>query len=239
MFTNYEVNRDVDEARATRIGEQMVMTGGNMQPIIISATGKIVDGQHRGRGCDIFNLPLAYILTNITDEEAIEIITNMNKNQRSWNGLEFMYMNAKLQIPGYEFYLSLMNKKSDFSLIKDLARLTNKIIEDKEPAEMVPMPKEKLELVRYLAKEHAAAFSEAPRQREFMRAINLLEDALSVRRQTDKTIPTRVPLARIKKNFIKTLGDFGVLDRPVMITRKMSEAIDRARKVSDRIELYK
>ena len=239
IFDYYNMNRSVNEKRAQKLGEQMSEVGGNMQPIIVSESGKIIDGQHRKRGCELFKLPLKFIRTLISDEEAIDIITNMNRNQKSWNGLDFMIMNAKLGIPGYEFYLNLMEKKSDYSMILKLARMKQPDIEKRKPMKIVPQAIEKVAVTRYLSKAHKAAFDETPRNREFIAAMNLLEDELRIRRKIDPSLPTKLPLQSIKKNFIKTLGDFGVLDRPVMIARKMSEAIDRSRHGKNRISLYK
>ena len=236
-FNYYAGNRPVHK-RAARLGELMIKTRGNVQAVLVTPTKFVVDGQHRIAGCKMFSLPVHYIILDVTDKEALDLMMNINTEQKSWTDFDRMHFNATQGIAGYQFYLDLMAKKSDLSLIMALGRIDRKTINEQLPLAIQPRVTDKLELVRSLAAQHRAMIGEAPRLREFMRGLNTLEDKAAKLRAQGVTVSTRLSYGAIKKNFMKVSDTYGVQDNATSIARNMSKAMDYKKLKENRLELF-
>lgn len=98
------INRDLDDKHVQKLMES-VKKYGFLQPIVVTESGGIIEGQHRVRVAKLLDRPVPYdILEGVSDEEATEIIIEMNNERKGWDILNHVEAKAKA---GDEDYISL------------------------------------------------------------------------------------------------------------------------------------
>ena len=97
-FHYIECNRGVKDAHMKRLAEAM-----KKQfllpycPIIVTNEYGIIDGQHRYAACVRDDLPLYYVVADMTDNEAADAIVALNTNTNAWRQEEYLEHHAELQ----------------------------------------------------------------------------------------------------------------------------------------------
>jgi hypothetical protein len=84
QFDFNELNRGVDDAHVRRLTKN-IKVHGLVQPIIVTASGHIIDGQHRFHACRELGLPLQYI---IRDEMEMSDVVQLNNMSKPWSVMD-------------------------------------------------------------------------------------------------------------------------------------------------------
>lgn len=106
------INRDVNPRKVEELCKS-VRQYGFLQPVVCTATGGIVDGQHRVEVSRILNIPAPYdIIEGMTDEQATEIVIEMNNKRHDWTVMNYIEAKAKAGLPDYQKLMSLMETSS-------------------------------------------------------------------------------------------------------------------------------
>ncbi len=236
IFGIYNFNRTIKHNK--KLSEAIQDTEGNLVPVLLSKSNKIIDGQHRAYICEALNLPVRYIKTDATDEEAAEIIKNVNKATRNFNPQTYAEMNADMGIAGYKYYIGLMEEYDIvWSCVNSLMKLNKKEIEEGIPAEIYPKIIDKINLVGVINSVLKTATNQRLRQRDIIDSIYLLESKLQKRKDRGEKVSPYINYRKVTKSFKHVVNEYGIMDRVPLIAKKISEAIDYSVKEEKRLEI--
>ena len=97
-FHRIEWNRDVLDGSVKTLAKSMKE---NFLlpyvPIVVSNEYGILDGQNRLEACRKENLPVYYIMIDISDEDAVGVIITLNTNQRGWRQESYLKVAAYIR----------------------------------------------------------------------------------------------------------------------------------------------
>ena len=92
-FSFINGNRNVIKGKVGKLVKSIKQLDLTMyNPILVTKTGKIVDGQHRFEACKELNLPIYYVV--IDDQKANEAMILLNRYQSQWRQLDFLNYDA-------------------------------------------------------------------------------------------------------------------------------------------------
>ena len=94
QFQFHELNRGVDSAHIRRL-KKHIKEHGLVQPIIVTADGTIIDGQHRFHACRELDMPVQYIIRDAMEMTDVVQLNNMSK---SWSIINNPVLVVTLQI---------------------------------------------------------------------------------------------------------------------------------------------
>jgi len=95
------INRDINPRKVEELCRS-VRKYGFLQPVVCTATGGIVDGQHRVEVSRILGIPVPYdIIEGMTDEQATEIVIEMNNKRHDWTVMNYIEANFKAGEPAF------------------------------------------------------------------------------------------------------------------------------------------
>jgi len=83
-----------------------LLAKGQMTPVILSADGTIVDGQHRVTACEQLHIPVMFLIMS-TIANAQEAQTIINMGQKSWTENDFLHSGIEQGIENYCFVKQL------------------------------------------------------------------------------------------------------------------------------------
>lgn len=104
-FNSVDMNRayEVDFAKSKTVAQTIDVEVGNIIPAIVTASGVIIDGQHRLSACEHLQAPFNYVIAPDRDAEKLMLI--MNSTQKSWSTKDYVNFFAKsktLTTDGYK-----------------------------------------------------------------------------------------------------------------------------------------
>ena len=116
QFDFNELNRGVDDAHVRRLTKN-IKVHGLVQPIIVTASGHIIDGQHRFHACRELGLPLQYI---IREEMEMSDVVQLNNMSKPWSIMDKVNSYAAQGNENYikllEFYAECQEVDPKFSI---------------------------------------------------------------------------------------------------------------------------
>ena len=101
QFDFNELNRGVDATQIRRL-KKTISELGLVQPIIVTADGTIIDGQHRFHACRELGIPIQYIVRDAMD---IADVVKLNNASKSWTIMDKVKSYAA---QGNEHYIKLL-----------------------------------------------------------------------------------------------------------------------------------
>ena len=84
QFEFNELNRGVDDAHVRRLTKN-IKENGLIQPIVVTADGNIIDGQHRFHACRELGIPVQYI---IRDAMTMTDVVQLNNMSKPWSVMD-------------------------------------------------------------------------------------------------------------------------------------------------------
>lgn len=100
-FEFNELNRGVDDAHVRRLTKN-IKQNGLIQPIVVTADGNIIDGQHRFHACRELGIPVQYI---IRDAMTMTDVVQLNNMSKPWSVMDKVQSYAA---QGNENYVRLL-----------------------------------------------------------------------------------------------------------------------------------
>ena len=101
QFEFNELNRGVDDAHVRRLTKN-IKENGLIQPIVVTADGNIIDGQHRFHACRELGIPVQYI---IRDAMTMTDVVQLNNMSKPWSVMDKVQSYAA---QGNEHYVRLL-----------------------------------------------------------------------------------------------------------------------------------
>ncbi len=239
IFGLYEENRAiVEDSIFKKLIKMIKKTGGNFTPIMVSASMKVIDGQNRRHACIKEKLPLKYQLTDITDEEAILLIPNLNAAARNFTTRTNATIAAKIGIPGYHFYMSLIDPvKAPWSAVKELMDVTDDQIQAKVPVTIDQRAGIKLDFsynVFVYIKSNTGA---SPTKRTILKGLKTFEKRYDKERETNPRLTTSLNYNMILSKLGDTVKRGGVANDENIVARLFSKTYDKNFIVKERFKI--
>lgn len=228
-FGRYYENREIIKDKKYQILlSQLAKTNGNIDAALISASNKIIDGQNRREGCKDLNIPFRFVKTDITDEEAIMLIKNINSAQRKFGVEEQARTNMKMGIPGYYEYINLkIEKYFPWSAVQALAKVKDEHINNGLPLVVHPRILERRDFVVEFSRIIKEKTKGSPDRRGSIHSIQRLEKAYEKRRKDIKLIlPINIDYERILRGASAKITHYGIGRTDSNILDFMSLAFD-------------
>lgn len=113
MFKRLEGNRDIPEARISKIVDSIQTIGWVHNPIVVNEKMEVIDGQGRLTALQRLEMPVEYV---IAEGAGTQECVYMNMNMVNWKLSDFIKSYAEQGNENYQKLLSLMNKYANGNL---------------------------------------------------------------------------------------------------------------------------
>ena len=113
-FKYLEENRDIksNDSKFKALKESIELKGYLISPVVVSAEGYVIDGQHRIQACRELNIPVLYVVNSMISK--IEDVIDANNTQRAWDLMDYIkHWASRGDIPCKDL-LSMINEYSEF-----------------------------------------------------------------------------------------------------------------------------
>lgn len=113
IFKDFNSNREVDSKHVNRLVRAIEKKNLlYVNPIIVDAYMRVVDGQHRLAAAQILKVEIFYIESTV-DRRDISIL---NSNQKNWNAMDYINYYTVEHVDAFNQLSKLMNKYPQMSL---------------------------------------------------------------------------------------------------------------------------
>lgn len=104
MFKLFSWNRQIDKAHLQRLVDSIGSSNLiNLNPILVTETHHILDGQHRWAALKMLDLQVAYIvMPGLSEEDELEIVIALNSNKKAWGPKDFTSMYESFDNDNYK-----------------------------------------------------------------------------------------------------------------------------------------
>jgi len=103
LFKKFFLNRTIKESNLATIKSSIVKNNLlNANPIIVTHSYEVLDGQHRLQCAQDLNFAIYYVrLPEMSLETLIQVLINLNNALRKWSNYEFLELYCKMNNPDY------------------------------------------------------------------------------------------------------------------------------------------
>ena len=239
MFERYGFNRKVKDNRMRKMRKNLKQTNGNIVPILLSSSGRVIDGQHRLHGCILEGLPVRFLRTNIMDEYADTVIANINSVAKSFSPEDYANMWAEKGDQGYIHYKRIMEStETKFDTMRRLMNLSKTNIENGVSPIIYTDTMIVIHFIKRINETTHQLLNQKFRERELVDAIWILKKIIVERRNRGEDLPETLNFNKIERSFKHVIKDGGVFDRAEYIAKIFSQSLDFGRSKRDKIKLF-
>ena len=205
----------------------------------------IVEGQHRFEASKLENLPIKVeVVEKVEGLSVREFIIQLNVNSKNWRP-ETHFRTRAEEIGGavYEYWIRLLNRERNWSLIRIMMRMTDNDVRDDIMPRIYPDVDNQLDLVKSLNETHRkvtkanTGTAVSLRLEKYATALLKLDMIYQGRRNRGERLPRKLDYNKIAKSFKSVMPAEGMPDNRTIVGAKLSDALDFNRQEKDKIYL--